>query len=64
MADAQKNNQILLPGQPLQNNETIIMFRIFNKERDSLLYMLEPKDYRHFKDSITTKTKDTLSIVA
>ena len=62
---ASKSSDNLPPmAETTKNDETVIMYRIFNKERDSLLYMLESKDYRYFKDSISANTKDTLSIIA
>lgn len=59
----QKNSDNI-SNNPIQNNESIIMYRIFNRSRDSLLYMLEPNDYKHFKDSIYSVTKDTLSMIS
>ncbi|MGC8749402.1 hypothetical protein [Hydrotalea sp.] len=47
-----------------KTKDAVIMYRIFNRDRDSLLYMLEPQDFKHFKDSVYANSKDTLTMLA
>jgi hypothetical protein len=37
--------------------------KIYNRNKDSLLFVLEYSDYKKFRDSITVKTKDSLTAI-
>ena len=49
-----------IPSQNLQVPEVKVWLNIFKRNKDTLLYQVEQKNYRKFRDSIILKTKDTL----
>ncbi len=55
------NSQIVIT--PSINVEGKVWVNIYKKSKDTLLYQIEQKNYRHFRDSIISRTKDTLNTI-
>ena len=53
------------PNQTVKPTETEekVWINIFRRTKDTLLYQIEQKNYRHFRDSIILKTKDTINSI-
>jgi len=49
-----------VPSHKIPESEVKIWVNIFRRNKDTLLYQIEQKNYRKFHDSIILRTKDTL----